>query len=74
MSKSPKRIYVVHDEDLDQRVLVRATTAAQAITFVTRPRFAAAVATQDQIVKMLGAGEKVRDATEDPKTAEPAAQ
>ena len=64
MSESPKRIYVVHDEDLDQRVLVRATTAAQAITFVTRPRFAAAVATQDQLVKMLGAGQGVRDATE----------
>jgi hypothetical protein len=57
------RIYVVHDADLDQRTLVRATHAAQAIAAVTRPRFAAAVATQEQLVRMLGDGETVTDAS-----------
>lgn len=61
MSKT--RIYTVHDEDLDQRVLVRAISASQAVAYVTRPRFAAAVATQDQLVKLLGEGQDVKDAT-----------
>lgn len=64
---SNSRIYTVWDEDLDQRVLVRARSASQAIAFVTKPRFAAAVATQDQLVRMLQAGETVRDATEEPQ-------
>lgn len=61
MSKT--RIYTVHDEELEQRALVRAISAAQALSYVTRPRFAAAVATQEQLVRMLGQGEVVRDAT-----------
>lgn len=60
MSKT--RIYCVLDEDLDQRTLVRATSASQAIRVVTSPRFAAAVATQEQLVRMLGEGETIRDA------------
>lgn len=57
------RVYMVHDLDLDQRVLVRASTASQAIRAVVTPRFAAAVATQDQLIRMAGAGEAIVDAS-----------
>lgn len=61
MSKT--RIYVVHDADLDQASLVRAISASQAITHVTKPRFSASVASQDQLVKLLGEGVEVKDAS-----------
>lgn len=43
--------------------LVRAASAAQAVRHVVSPRFTADVATPDQLVELVGAGVKVREAT-----------
>lgn len=43
--------------------LVRAQSAAQAIRHIVSPRFGADVATPDQLVDLVGAGVKVREAT-----------
>lgn len=43
--------------------LVRAGSAAQAIRHIVSPRFAADVATPDELVELVGSGTKVREAT-----------
>lgn len=63
MPRTKTRIYAVTD-NVGNTTLVRATSAAQAIHHVTRPRFTAAVASQDQLVEAIGArGLRVEDAT-----------
>lgn len=46
------RIYAVTDGDTDEKYLVRASSAAQAMAHVSK-RFRAAVATQEQLVRLL---------------------
>jgi hypothetical protein len=58
------RIYLVTNGASDPR-LVRAGTPAQAIRHVTKPIYAAEVASQDQLVAWLGKGTKVEDAKDD---------
>ncbi len=43
--------------------LVRATSQAQAIRHVVTPKYRADVASQEQLVQLLGAGVQVQDAT-----------
>lgn len=43
--------------------LVRAQSASQAIRHIVSPRFTADVATPDNLVDLVGAGVKVREAT-----------
>ena len=52
------RIYTVTDGDTDEKYLVRAGTTAQAIAHVSK-RFHAAVATQDELVKLIADGAEV---------------
>lgn len=54
------RIYTVTDGDTDEKYLVRAASVAQAVAHVSK-RFRAAVASQDQLVKLLGDGIEVED-------------
>lgn len=62
MNKTPVRYYVVTTHgDTDDPRLVKAPTAAQAIRHVTKSS-AAKVASQDDIVRLLGAGVVPEDA------------
>jgi uncharacterized membrane protein YdfJ with MMPL/SSD domain len=54
------RIYVVTDGDTDDKYLVRAASSAQAIAHVSQ-RFGAAVATQEQLVRLLDEDVPVED-------------
>lgn len=69
------RIYFVVDTaEGGAELLVRATSQAQAIRHAARNRYRAAVAGQEEIVRLLGAGAKVEDATGgEPDTADAAA-
>ncbi len=57
------RIYVVTDTELQARQLVRASSQAQAVRHVTKSRFDVEVASQDDLVSLLGAGANVMSAT-----------
>lgn len=59
---STTRIYVVTDSETDAKRLVRASSRAQAIAHVSQ-RFGAAVATQEQLVKLLDDQVQVETAT-----------
>lgn len=62
---TPKRIYHVTDStEGGGEHLVRASTPAAAIHHVVRNRYRANVAAQDTIVDLLGAGQKVEDASQ----------
>jgi hypothetical protein len=52
------RIYAVTDAETGTKHLVRAASAAQAVTHVSR-RFSAQVATQDELVDIVANGGKV---------------
>jgi hypothetical protein len=54
------RIYTVTDGDTDEKHLVRAASVAQAVAHVSK-RFHAVVATQDQLVALVGEGVEVED-------------
>lgn len=61
-----KRIYVVSDGGIPEgESLVKASTPAQAIGFVVRERYSAEVASQEQLVTLIGAGIKVQEAGEE---------
>lgn len=62
MSKTPTRIYAVHDAGLNTFHLVRATNPAAAVRHVARRQYTAEVATQDRIVETLTSGGTVLDA------------
>lgn len=64
MSKTPTRIYAVHDSGLDKTHLVRATNPASAVRCVARKQYTAEVATQERLVSALSAGVAVVDAAE----------
>ena len=65
-SKTARRIYKIRDTESrdDERAyaLVRATNPAQAIRHVVRDRFTADVASQDDLVELVGHGLKVQTA------------
>ena len=64
-----KRIYLV--TDTSNKRLVSASSQAQAIGHVVRAQFKATVATQSQLVELLGAGVKVEHASEELAGANP---
>lgn len=64
MSKTPTRIYAVHDAGLDKTHLVRATNPASAVRCVVRRQYTAEVATQERLVSAVSAGVTVLDASE----------
>ena len=55
---SQVRIYTVTDGETTEKYLVRAASVAQAIAHVSK-RFAATVATQDELVELLAGGVEV---------------
>lgn len=57
-----KRIYVVSDGTPDHSVLVRASSQAQAVHHVVSSRYTAKVASQSDLVVLLGVGVKVQEA------------
>jgi hypothetical protein len=64
------RIYVVTDYGTDAAPkaehLVRAKNPSQAERFITSARFESQLAEQDDLVRLMGAGVKVQDATATP--------
>jgi hypothetical protein len=60
-----KRIYVVTEEGKNEQHLVRASSQAQAVHHVVAARFCAEVASQSQLVQLLGDGVKVEEAGSD---------
>lgn len=66
MANSNTRIYKVDERDaageLDREHLVRAESQSQALKAVVTPRFKAAVATTDDVARIVGEGGKVADA------------
>jgi len=60
-----QRIYVVTGEQ--QPRLVRASSQAQAIGYVVRNKYKAAVASQTDLIELLSQGVKVEEATEEEK-------
>lgn len=68
MSKTPRRIYLVHNAATGVERLIRAANALQARAHAARDTFAVAVATQEQLVDRLTAADpiKVEDAVEAP--------
>lgn len=69
------RIYAVYDErtlDTDGQRLVRASTRSRALRHVAQGIFTVVVASQDELVELLGQGIKVEDAGEEVREAEAA--
>lgn len=62
MAKTSKRVYVVNDGDNASRRLVEAASQAQAIAHVVRGKYVATVATQAELVDLVGCGVKVEQA------------
>lgn len=58
MTKAPKRIYIVRNEDTGDERLIRAANVAQARNHAARDTLKVAVATQDQLVALLTGDEK----------------
>lgn len=64
------RIYAVEDSKSKTVALVEASTPAQARGHCARKQYAAKVATQTQLVELLGKGIKVEKANDDQGTDE----
>lgn len=62
-NKTPTRIYAVTNTSTGDVALVRAASPSAAIRHVTVGTYAAAVASQDELVAALGAGKTVQDAS-----------
>lgn len=58
------RIYLVTNEQGEEELLVRASSASQAINTITKGRFKAGVATQDDLVRLSSKGAKVIEAAQ----------
>lgn len=56
------RIYLVTDRETHAKRLIRAGNQAQAIRHAAQSRFAIEVASQDDLVQLLDAGQKVESA------------
>lgn len=67
------RIYLVTDRETQAQRLIRSGNQAQAIRHAAQSRFAIEVASQDDLVQLLAAGQAVESATQASETeAEPA--
>jgi hypothetical protein len=67
------RIYLVTDHDTQAKRLIRAVSQAQAIRHAVQGRFEATVASQDDLLLLLGGGQAVESATQTSETeVEPA--
>lgn len=64
-NKTPRRIYVVTDTDTDEKRLVKAASAPQAIRHAA-DHYRAEVASQDALVRLLGEDIEVENAGEQP--------
>jgi hypothetical protein len=62
-----RRVYRVASSRTGDEWLVRAHNAAQAIRHVVRGEFHAAVASQETLIEMLGAGARVLDTNDEPE-------
>lgn len=67
---TPARIYVVQDNETNEKTLVRAANQAQAVRHVVKHRFAVELASQDVLVELLGIGETVETASGEQEKAE----
>ena len=66
------RIYLVTDQESKAKRLIRAGSQAQAIRHAAQSRFAIEVASQNDLVQLLAAGQAVESATQTSETeAEP---
>ena len=66
--KSPQRVYLVRESN-EVISLVRARTASEAIRHAIANRFSAEVASQDDLIRLVGDGMKVETAGEtEPQT------
>lgn len=63
------RIYVVQDTETNEKALVRAANQSQALRHIVKHRFAVAVASQDELVKLLEHGTSVETASAEQETA-----
>ena len=67
------RIYLVTDQESQAKRLIRAASQAQAIRHAVASRFGAEVASQNDLVQLLAAGQAAESATQASETeAEPA--
>lgn len=67
------RIYLVTDQESKAKRLIRAASQAQAIRHAVASRFGAEVASQNDLVQLLAAGQAVESATQTSEAgAEPA--
>ena len=68
-----QRIYLVTDRDTETRRLIRAANQAQAVRHAAQSRFDIQVASQDDLVELLAAGQAVESAAQateaEPETA-----
>ena len=68
-----QRIYLVTDRDTQTQRLIRAANQAQAVRHAAQSRFDIQVASQDTLVELLDAGQKVESAAQttepEPETA-----
>jgi hypothetical protein len=67
------RIYLVTDRDTQAKRLIRAASQAQAIRHAVQARFEATVASQDDLLGLLTAGQAVESAAPQTPEAEPQA-
>ena len=58
------RIYLVTDRETQAKRLIRASSQAQAVRHAVAKRFDAEVASQDDLVQLLDAGQAVESATQ----------
>lgn len=59
-----QRIYLVTDRNTQTRRLIRAANQAQAVRHAAQSRFDIQVASQDDLVTLLAAGQAVESATQ----------
>lgn len=59
---TPTRIYVVKDNTTGQKLLIRAANQAQAVRRASITKFSATVASQDDLVTLIGQGHNVIEA------------
>ncbi|OGB68599.1 MAG: hypothetical protein A2486_16190 [Burkholderiales bacterium RIFOXYC12_FULL_65_23] len=67
------RIYLVTDRDTQTQRLIRAANQAQAVRHAAQSRFDIQVASQDTLVELLDAGQKVESAAQATETEPDAA-
>lgn len=64
------RIYIVTDAETTKHRLIRSATPAAAIRYAVRTRYSAEVASQDDLVRLLGKGAVVEAVNTEDEPAE----